>query len=80
MGIGFVIGLVISGLILGALGRLIVPGRQRMSVLMTILVGVGGSLLGGLVGNVLFGRPGGFILGVACSALIVYILARSNRV
>jgi uncharacterized membrane protein YeaQ/YmgE (transglycosylase-associated protein family) len=80
MGLGFIIGLVITGLILGALGRLIVPGRQSMSILMTMLVGIGGSLLGGLVGNVLLGRPGGFILAVLCSALIVYLLARSRRI
>jgi uncharacterized membrane protein YeaQ/YmgE (transglycosylase-associated protein family) len=76
----FLLGLVLTGLILGALGRLIVPGRQAMSVPMTILVGVGGSLAGGFVGRVLFGRPGGFILGVACSALIVYLLSRRGRV
>lgn len=80
MGLGYIVGLIITGLILGALGRLIVPGRQAMSILMTILVGIGGSLLGGVIGNLLFGRPGGFILGVACSALIVFLLARSRRV
>jgi len=80
MGLGFIIGLVITGLILGALGRLIVPGRQSMSILMTILVGIGGSLLGGFVGRAIFGRPGGFILGALCSALIVYLLARSRRI
>ena len=80
MGIGFIIGLVITGLILGALGRLIVPGRQAMGIGLTILVGIGGSLLGGIIGRAIFGRPGGLILGALCSALIVFILARSRRV
>ncbi len=80
MGIGFIFGLVITGLIAGAFGRLIVPGRQRMSIAMTILVGVGGAFLGGAVGRVLFGRPGGIILAVAGSALIVYLLSRARRV
>ena len=80
MGLGFIIGLIITGLILGALGRLIVPGRQAMGILMTILVGIGGSLLGGLVGRALFGRNGGFILAVLCSALIVFLLSRARRV
>ena len=76
----YVLSLVVGGLILGGLARLLVPGRQAMSVGMTIVVGIGGSVLGGLVGRVLLGRPGGFFLGVACSALIVYLLARSKRV
>ena len=80
MGIGFIIGLILTGLILGALGRLIVPGRQAMGIGVTILVGIGGSLLGGIVGRAIFGRSGGFLLGVACSALIVFLLARSRRV
>ena len=76
----FILSLILGGLIVGALGRLLVPGRQAMSILMTILVGIGGSLLGGLVGRVLLGREGGFLLAVACSALIVYLLARSRRI
>ncbi|MGI8686662.1 MAG: GlsB/YeaQ/YmgE family stress response membrane protein [Acidimicrobiales bacterium] len=74
----FILSLVIGGLIIGALGRLAVPGPNPMSVGMTILVGIGGSLLGGLVGNVLFGRPGGWILAVLCTALIVWLMQRSQ--
>lgn len=74
----FLLSLIIGGLIIGALGRLAVPGPNPMSVGMTILVGVGGSLLGGLVGNVLLGRPGGWILAVLCAALIVWLLQRSQ--
>jgi hypothetical protein len=43
---------------------------------MTILVGIGGSLLGGLVGEALFNRPGGFLLAVLCSAGIVFLISR----
>ena len=74
--ISYLIGVAVSGLIIGALGRLAVPGRQPIGCLMTILVGIGGSLLGGLVGEALFNRPGGFILAVLCSAGIVYVLSR----
>ena len=74
--IGYLIGLAVSGLIIGALGRLAIPGRQAMGCFMTILVGLGGSFLGGLVGNALFNRPGGFILAVLCSAGIVFVISR----
>jgi uncharacterized membrane protein YeaQ/YmgE (transglycosylase-associated protein family) len=77
--IGYLIGLAVSGLIIGALGRLAIPGRQPMGCFMTVLVGIGGSFLGGLVGEVLFNRPGGFILAVLCSAAIVFAISRVSR-
>lgn len=70
--------LVLSGLIVGALGRLVIPGRNPMGIGATILVGIGGSFLGGLVGRVLLGRPGGFLLAVAGAALIVWLIGRSQ--
>ena len=77
--IGYLIGVAVSGLIIGALGRLLVPGRQPLGCLVTTLVGIGGSLLGGWVGEVLFNRPGGFILAVLCSAGIVFAITRLSR-
>lgn len=74
--IGFIIALILSGLIVGALGRLAIPGPNPMSIPMTIAVGIGGSLLGGLVGNLLFGRPGGVLLAVGGAALIVWLLEK----
>src|SRR4051812_35425010 len=78
--ITFIILLVITGLIVGALGRLAIPGRDPMSIPQTILVGVGGSLIAGLIGRLLFGgRGGGFILAVICSAAIVYLIRRTRE-
>ncbi len=74
--IGYLIGLVLFGLVVGALGRLAIPGPNPMGIGATILVGIGGSLLGGLVGRLLFGTGGGFILAVLGAALIVYLLDR----
>jgi uncharacterized membrane protein YeaQ/YmgE (transglycosylase-associated protein family) len=76
----FIVWLILSGLIVGALGRLAIPGPNPMSIGMTILVGIGGSLLGGLVGGLLFGRnAGGIILAVAAAALIVWLMQRNQR-
>ena len=74
--IGYFIGVAVSGLIIGALGRLAIPGRQPLGCLLTMLVGIAGSLLGGLVGEALFDRPGGFLLAVLCSAGIVFVISR----
>jgi uncharacterized membrane protein YeaQ/YmgE (transglycosylase-associated protein family) len=70
---------VIFGLFIGALGRLAVPGPNPMSIGMTILVGMGGSILGGIVGRVLFHRRGSIILAVLASALIVYLMQRNQH-
>ena len=74
----YIILLVLSGLIVGALGRLAIPGPNPMSIGMTILVGIGGSFLGGIVGRLIFNSNGGLILAVAGAALIVYLMERSR--
>lgn len=78
--LGFIIGLVITGLVVGALGRLAIPGPNPMSAGMTILVGIGGAFVGGLVGRLIFGEGGGgLLLAVAGAALIVWLMQRSER-
>ena len=73
----FIISLVITGAIFGALGRLAIPGPNPMSIGMTILVGIGGAFLGGLVGALLgAGVVLIFILEVLGAALIVYLMQR----
>jgi uncharacterized membrane protein YeaQ/YmgE (transglycosylase-associated protein family) len=77
--ITFIILLVLTGLIVGALGRLALPGPDPMSIGQTILVGIGGSLIAGIIGKLLFGRGGGFILAVLCALGIVYLIRRSRE-
>ncbi len=73
----FIISLVITGAILGALGRLAVPGPNPMSIGLTILVGIGGAFLGGLVAALLGAGPIlVFILQVIGAAGIVYFMQR----
>jgi uncharacterized membrane protein YeaQ/YmgE (transglycosylase-associated protein family) len=75
----YIIGLILSGLVVGALGRLAIPGPNPMSIPKTILVGIGGSTLGGLVGYLLFRNGGGLILSVLGAALIVWLLERRQQ-
>ncbi len=78
-----IIGLIVGGLIIGALGRLVVPGPNPMGLWATIGAGLAGSLFGGLVARLAFGwryRYSGLaalVLAVAFTALIV--VAVSNR-
>jgi uncharacterized membrane protein YeaQ/YmgE (transglycosylase-associated protein family) len=46
---GSIIGLIIVGLILGAIGRLLAPGQQKIPIWLTILAGIVGALIGNLV-------------------------------
>lgn len=48
-----IIGFLVFGLVVGAIARLIKPGRQNLSLLMTLLLGVVGSLIGGVVASFL---------------------------
>ncbi|HSO95069.1 MAG TPA: GlsB/YeaQ/YmgE family stress response membrane protein [Acidimicrobiia bacterium] len=80
--IGLLLVLLLFGLIAGALARLLLPGRDPMGIPMTILLGLAGSFLGGLIGSVLFGnthhafRPAG-LLGSVLGALFLLLLYRS---
>jgi uncharacterized membrane protein YeaQ/YmgE (transglycosylase-associated protein family) len=72
--------LALGGLVVGALGRLAIPGRDPMSVWMTILIGIAGSFLGGIVWWLISGdrNGGGIIISVVFAALIVYLIRRSR--
>jgi uncharacterized membrane protein YeaQ/YmgE (transglycosylase-associated protein family) len=48
-----IIGFLVFGLVVGAVARLIKPGRQNLSLVMTLLLGVVGSLIGGFVASLL---------------------------
>jgi uncharacterized membrane protein YeaQ/YmgE (transglycosylase-associated protein family) len=74
-----IIVLAIVGIVVGGLARLALPGRDPMSIPMTIGIGLAGSFIGGLIGRALFGRGGGSILlSVICAAAIVYFIRRSR--
>lgn len=55
--IGTIIGWLIFGLIVGAIARLLTPGRDQMGCLATSILGIVGSILGGWLSHELLGRP-----------------------
>jgi uncharacterized membrane protein YeaQ/YmgE (transglycosylase-associated protein family) len=46
-----ILGLIIIGIVIGVIARLVLPGRQRIGALMTVLLGIGGALIGGIVAS-----------------------------
>jgi uncharacterized membrane protein YeaQ/YmgE (transglycosylase-associated protein family) len=47
------IGFIVAGLIIGLLARLVLPGRQRIGLLWTIVLGIVGSVIGGTIANLI---------------------------
>lgn len=66
-----IIAWVVFGLIAGAIARFIMPGKQPVGLVATILVGVGGAVVGGLIGTQLgFGKVSGFNFGSFAIAVV----------
>lgn len=80
-----VIWYIIVGFIVGLIARAVLPGADHMGFVMTTLVGIVGSVIGGLVGH-LFAKPGGdskfhpagFLMSVV-GAIILLVLLRFLR-
>ena len=86
-----IIGFLVFGLIIGLLARAIFPGRQPMGWLMTAVLGMVGSLVGGMIGHALFGgssqadgtwgfTPGGWISSIVGALIVLWAyLAMTGR-
>jgi uncharacterized membrane protein YeaQ/YmgE (transglycosylase-associated protein family) len=68
--------LAVSGLIIGALARLALPGRDPMGIFATIALGIGGSFIGGLVSALLWHRAAGFVFSLIGAILLLYMYRR----
>jgi uncharacterized membrane protein YeaQ/YmgE (transglycosylase-associated protein family) len=73
----YLVSLVVTGLVVGALGRLVIPGPNPMSILATVGVGVLGALVGGLIAGLLgLGWLLTILLEIALAALLVWLVSR----
>ena len=79
--LGLIISLLVIGAIAGALARLVVPGKQNLSIAATVILGIVGSFVGGFLGYLIFHKdaqngffqPSG-IIGSIIGAIIVLLL------
>lgn len=76
MGIGFIVFLVLFGLVVGALARLALPGPDPMGIFATIGLGLAGSFLGGIIAHIFLGTGGGIIFAVLAATLLLYLYRR----
>lgn len=76
---------IIVGFIVGLCARALMPGMQHLGFVMTTVLGIGGSIVGGLIGR-LFSKPApgssfhaaGFIMSVICALLLLFVWGRMH--
>ena len=72
-----ILGLILIGIVIGVLARLLLPGRQHIGMLVTVLLGIGGALIGGIVasaigeGDIWELNAVGTIVGIVAALLLI---------
>jgi uncharacterized membrane protein YeaQ/YmgE (transglycosylase-associated protein family) len=72
-----ILGLILIGIVIGIIARLVMPGRQRIGAMMTVLLGIGGALVGGIVasaigeGDIFELNFVGTIVGILAAILLI---------
>jgi uncharacterized membrane protein YeaQ/YmgE (transglycosylase-associated protein family) len=82
--LGLIVSIIVVGLIAGAVARLLIPGKQHMSVLMTIALGIVGSFVGGFLGYLIFHKdaangflqPSGIIGSIIGAVIVILVWSR----
>jgi uncharacterized membrane protein YeaQ/YmgE (transglycosylase-associated protein family) len=80
-----ILGWIIFGLVIGALAKLLMPGKDPGGIIVTMLLGIVGALVGGYVGQALGmygpGDAAGFVMALlgAILLLVIYRMATGNR-
>ena len=85
--LGAIIGAIVAGLIIGALGRLILPGKQNISIVMTIVIGIIASLAATFILGSIFGYENDncgvrwwyWIVGAILAALGIMLYGRMSK-
>jgi uncharacterized membrane protein YeaQ/YmgE (transglycosylase-associated protein family) len=76
---------IVVGFIVGLIARAIMPGIDHMGFWMTAIIGIGGSLVGGLIGTVIKRpapgapfHPAGFLLSIVGAVILLYVVQHFN--
>ena len=88
--VGFIVYMVVIGIVAGFLARFLVPGRDPMGFFATMVLGIVGSFIGGFLGYVLFGKDLnegalqasgliGSVIGAVIALLVYRAFTRSHR-
>jgi len=74
------IGTIVVGLVVGAIARFLMPGEQKMGWILTILLGIGGSLGAAFIGQALgmyaVGQPAGWIASLVGALVLLFVVQK----
>ncbi|HVM08614.1 MAG TPA: hypothetical protein VM345_09135 [Acidimicrobiales bacterium] len=80
MTLEFLISLLLTGLVVGALARLALPGPNPIGILMTIVCGIAGAFIGGIIATAIgVGGWAAFAIAVLCATGLVYLVSGGAR-
>jgi uncharacterized membrane protein YeaQ/YmgE (transglycosylase-associated protein family) len=72
-----ILGWILFGLVVGALAKLVMPGRDPGGIIVTILLGIAGAVLGGFIGRAFGfyreGEPAGWVMAFLGSVLLLFL-------
>jgi uncharacterized membrane protein YeaQ/YmgE (transglycosylase-associated protein family) len=72
-----ILGWILFGLVVGALAKLVMPGRDPGGIIITILLGIAGAVLGGFIGRALGfyreGEPAGWVMAFLGAVLLLFL-------
>ena len=79
LSLGGIISWCVFGLVIGAIARFLMPGRQHMGLLMTMVLGIVGSFAGGFISSLFSGssdwsaNPGGWIMSIIGALVVLFV-------
>ena len=75
-----ILGWIVFGLIVGALAKLVMPGRDPGGIVVTMLLGIAGAVIAGFLGRALgwygAGEPAGFVMATLGAVLLLFLYRR----
>jgi uncharacterized membrane protein YeaQ/YmgE (transglycosylase-associated protein family) len=78
-----ILGWILFGLVVGALAKLLMPGRDPGGIVVTMVLGIAGALIGGFVGRLLGwyapGEPAGFVMALIGAVLLLFIYRKAVK-
>jgi len=78
-----ILGWIVFGLVVGALAKLLMPGKDPGGIVVTMVLGIAGALIGGFVGRLLGwyapGEPAGFVMALIGAVLLLFIYRKAVK-
>ena len=78
-----ILGWIVFGLVIGAIAKLLMPGRDPGGIVVTMVLGIAGALVGGFLGRMLgwyaAGEPAGFVMALIGAVLLLFIYRKAVK-